>query len=305
MPKKFSITDKNKWLEDYENGKSESSIASDSNCDLRTVKRGIVEARRQRDAEAARIDLLKQAVLRHQERLLKKLSEILSTLTMPPHDWAVHSWDENGQSTLRESGLDMDDSVEDEASDDLKKSDIQADMIEGMLRQHLRGENLWKALARREKAYSVHRLARIALQYRVVGLLEEETGYKLEARGDVPPPFLYSYTAGDLFYRMALAHAFGDSKNNGWQDEIVADTKGGCVKYRNTILVEVPGQTDECRKSLLEAFGKIKLLPEVGRIVDTHTELEESTFKARQAVEEIRLLDLVPGVCKTCRRLGM
>ena len=77
MPKKFSITDKRKWLEDYENGKSEASIASDSRCDPRTIRRGIEEARRGRDAQAARIDLLKQAVLKHQKRLTNKLEELL------------------------------------------------------------------------------------------------------------------------------------------------------------------------------------------------------------------------------------
>jgi hypothetical protein len=305
MPKKFSVTDKNKWLEDYENGKSESSIANDSSCDLRTVKRGIEEARRQRDAAAARVDLLKQAVLKHQERLMKKLNDILSTLKMPPHDWAVFSWDENGQSILRETDLDMEDSVEDGASDDLKKSDVQADMIDRMLRQHLRGENLWKILGRRDKAYSSHRLARITLQYKLVNLLEEETGYKLEARGDVTPPFLYSYTTGDLFYRMTLRCAFGYQKNDAWQDAIVVDPSGNSVKYHNSILAEVPGKADRCRKNLLEAFQKMQLLADVTRIVNTYGELEEWTFKASQAVEEIRLLDLVPGVCKICRRLGM
>jgi hypothetical protein len=305
MPKKFSVTDKNKWLEDYENGKSESSIANDSSCDLRTVKRGIEEARRQRDAAAARVDLLKQAVLKHQERLMKKLNDILSTLKMPPHDWAVFSWDENGQSILRETDLDMEDSVEDGASDDLKKSDVQADMIDRMLRQHLRGENLWKILGRRDKAYSSHRLARITLQYKLVNLLEEETGYKLEARGDVTPPFLYSYTTGDLFYRMTLRCAFGYQKNDAWQDAIVVDPSGNSVKYHNSILAEVPGKADRCRKNLLEAFRKMQLLADVTRVVNTYGELEEWTFKASQAVEEIRLLDLVPGVCKICRRLGM
>lgn len=305
MPKKFSVTDRNKWLEDYENGKPESSIANDSSCDLRTVKRGIEEARRQRDAAAARVDLLKQAVLKHQERLMKKLNDILSTLKMPPHDWAVFSWDENGQSTLRETDLDMEDSVEDGASDDLKKSDVQADMIDRMLRQHLRGENLWKILSRRDKAYSSHRLARITLQYKLVNLLEEETGYKLEARGDVTPPFLYSYTTADLFYRMTLRCAFGYQKNDAWQDAIVVDPSGNSVKYHNSILAEVPGKADRCRKNLLEAFRKMQLLADVTLVVNTYGELEEWTFKASQAVEEIRLLDLVPGVCKICRRLGM
>jgi hypothetical protein len=305
MPRKFSITDKNKWLEDYENGKSESSLASDSRCDLRTVKRGIDEARRQRDAEVARIDLLKQAVLKHQERLMEKLNEILSTLTMPPHDWAVLSWDENGQSTLRKTDLDREDSIEDEVSGDFKRSGVQADMIEGMLRQHLRGDKVWKILVRRDKAYSSHWLARIALQYKVVNLIEEETGYRLESRGDVTPPFLYSYTIGDLFYRMTLQYAFGDQNNDAWQDDIIVDPSGNCVKYHNSILAEVPGKADKCRKNLLEAFQEMQLLAEGTRVVNTYGELEEFTLKARQAVEEIRLLDLVPGVCKTCRRLGM
>jgi len=305
MPKKFSITDKNKWLEKYESGKSESSIANESKCDLRTIRRGIEEARRERDARAARVDLIKQAIFKHQESLLDKLGEIFSTLIVPPHDWAVLSWHGNGESVLSESDLDMEGSLEDEASEDLKDSDVHVDMVEGMLRQHLRNDKLWKILGQREKIYASHRLARIALQRKVVNLLKEGTGYELEARGDVPPPFLYSYTTGDLFYRMTLARAFGDSKDDAWQDEIVVDTSVDYVKYRNSTLAEVPGKADECRKKLLDAFRKMQLLPEVTRVVSTSKELEESTFKAKQAIEEIRLLGLVLGVCKVCRRLGM
>jgi hypothetical protein len=304
MPKKFSMTDRNKWLDNYESGKSESSIASANTCDLRTVRRGIEEARRGRDAQAARIDLLKQAVLKHQKRLTNKLEELLSTLTMPPHDWAVLSWVESGQSIFSETYFGAEDSVEDEVSDHLKKSGVQADLVEDMLRQHLRGDKVWKILARREKAYSLQRLARIALQYKVVGLLEEETGYKLEVRGDVSP-FLYSYTTGDLFYRMTLAHAFGDSESDAWQDEIVVDDNANYVKFRNSTLADAPGKANECRKNLLDAFRKMKKVPEVTRVVNTYKELEELTSKAKQAIEEIMLLDLVPGVCKVCRRLGM
>lgn len=305
MPKKFSITDKNKWLEKYENGKSESSIANESKCDLRTIRRGIEEARRERDAQAARIDLLKQAVSKHHETLLQKLGEMLSALTMPPHDWAALSWHRGEESILSEINLDTEDTLEDQVSKDSKDSVAQVDMVEDMLRQHLRTDKLWKILTRREKAYASHRLARIALQYKVVNLLEEKTGHKLEASGDVTPPFLCSYTTGDLFHKMTLANAFGDCKNDAWQDEIVVDTSGGCVKYRNLILAEVPGKAGKCRRNLLDAFREMQLLPEVIRVVNTYKELDESTFKAEQAIEEIRLLGLVPGVCKVCRRLGM
>ena len=305
MPKKFSITDKNEWLEKYENGKSEASIANESKCDLRTVRRGIDEARREHDARAARIDLLKQAVLKHQESLLYKLGEILSALTVPPRDWEVLSWHETGESILSENDLDTEDLLEDEFSKDFKDFDVNVDMVEAMLRQHLRNDKLWKILARQEQIYASHRLARIALQRKVVNLLEEETGYKLEAGGDVPPPFLYSYTTGDLFYRMTLGLAFGDRKNDAWTDEIVVDTSVGYVKYRNLTLAEVPSSADECRENLLNAFRKMQMLSEVTRVVNTYRELEESTLRTKQTIEEIRLLGLVPGVCRVCRRLGM
>jgi hypothetical protein len=305
MPKKFSPSDKNKWLEKYESGKSESSIANESKCDIRTIRRGIEEARRERDARAARIDLIKQAVFKHQESLLGKLGEILLDLQVPSHDWAVLSWYEDGESIFSESNLDTEDASEDEVGRDSKDSDGQVDMVEDMLRQHLRNDKLWKTLARRKQAYVSHRSARIALQHKVADILEGETGYELEARGDVPPPFLYSHTTGDLFYRMTLQRAFGDRKNDAWQDDVVVDISGNSVKYHNSILAESPGAADECRKNLLKAFRKMQTLPEVTRVVNTYRELEESTFKAKQAIEEIRLLGLIPGVCKVCRRLGM
>jgi len=40
-------------------------------------------------------------------------------------------------------------------------------------------------------------------------------------------------------------------------------------------------------------------------MVETYRALEQITTKARQVVEDIRLLGLVPGQCEICRRLGM
>jgi uncharacterized protein YcbK (DUF882 family) len=305
MPKKFSPSDKSKWLEKYESGKSESSIAKESTCDIRTIRKGIEEARCERDARAARVDLIKQAIFNHQESLLSKLGEILSTLTVPLQDWTVRSWHECEESILSESDLDTEDLLEDEVSKNPKYSVAKADMVESMLRQHLKNDKLPKILARWEKAYASHRLDRIALQRKVVNLLEEETGYKLEEGGNVRPPFLCSYTTCDLFYRMTLYCAFGNYKGDEWQDEIVADTATGLIRYCNLILADVPSKADRCRKKLLDAFQEMKTLSEVTRVVTTYRELEESTFRAKQAIEEIRLLGIVPGQCKICRRLGM
>lgn len=309
MPKKFSMVKKREWLETYEGGKSEASIASGGRCDIRTIRRGIEEARRERDAQAARVELLKHAVLKHQERLLQKLEDILSALALPTYDWAVLSWQQIEVSILTEANLDAEDSLEDEDSDDPKDSGVRADvaedMIDDMLRQHLRGDKLWKLLTRRAGAYASHRSARLALQWKVMKLLEERTGCKLVARGDAQPPFMYSYTAGELCYRIALGRTFGEYTNDSWQDEIVVDMSGDHVVYRNFILAHVPGKADECRKNLVNAFLEAQILAEVTRVRNTYEDLATTTLGARKAIEEIKQLGLVPGACTVCRRLGM
>ena len=44
MPKKIPIVEKRRWLQDYEQGKSEAAIASQNHRDLRIIKKGIEEA---------------------------------------------------------------------------------------------------------------------------------------------------------------------------------------------------------------------------------------------------------------------
>lgn len=305
MARKFSSVDKNRWLQEYEGGKPEASIAGDAGCDVRTVKKGVDEARRERDARVARIELLKDAMSRHHETLLGRLGETSDSLQLPPRDWTVLSWHENGESVFSERSIDIEDKLQVESRKDHRSSDIQGEKVDHMLRQHLKNDKLWKTLARRERAHASHRLARVALQHKVVDILERETGLSLESGSNVLPPYLCSYTIGDLFYRMTLRLAFGEYKNDAWQDEVVVDPGVCYVKYRNLILAEVPKRAAECREKLLRAFQKMRSLPEIKQVVTTYQELDESTFRAKQAIEEIRLSGLVPGQCKVCRRLGM
>jgi len=309
MPMKFSMVKKREWLEAYEGGMSEASIASGSRCDIRTVRRGIDEARRERDAQAARVEVLKHAALKHQERLLQKLEDIMSTLTLPAYDWAVLSWVQSGASILNKADLDLANTVKNEDRNELKgagvSADVAEDMVDDMLRQHLRGDKLWKLIARRERAYSAHRSARADLQCKVVRLLEARTGCALDERGDAKPPSVCSYTAGELCYRFALGHSFGELTDSSWQDEITVDSSGDHVVHRNNILAHAPGKAAEFRENLVNAFREAQLTGEVTRVKDTHEELVTATLGVRKAIEEIKQLGLVPGACNVCRRLGM
>ena len=310
MPRKFSIADKKKWLEKYERGKSDVFIARESKCDARTVKNGIAEARREQDAQLARSELLKHALLKHQESLLGKLTAILSIVTLPPTYWEPLSWYHNGDSIFSKNGLAIAQPYE--VSEEIQGSDGKPDMVQDMLEQHLKRDKLWKYLAQWEKAYDAHRSKRIALQLKVAALLQEETGCQMVDRdvdqdgSAIKPPFLYSYNTGPLLFKMTLNYTFKDNYTDKWKDRIVADAAAGNVRDGpGTILAAVPGKEKECRQNLLDAFEKMKALPECAEVKSSSKELEKTIPRVRQAIDEILLLGLILGSCKVCQRLGM
>jgi hypothetical protein len=306
MPRRFLDSDKRRWLELYESGKTERCIARQyARCDPRTVKRGIEEARRRQDVRVARMEILKEALRKHQESLLEELDSIASSLLIPNKDLVVLSWRYNGDSIFNKPET----VLERQAIHASKTPRISRNRVEGLrglLKQHLKNHRLWKALAQWENAYAEHVAARIALQQKAVALLEERTGYKLVDSDDVSPPFLYSETTGDLFLKRALWKAFGVyTWRLDLQSDIVANTNTGDVSYHRMILAVAPGSEEKTRMNLLDALGALEALPEVSTVVDTYEPLEKIVTQIRQMVEQIKLMGLIPGQCEICRRLGM
>ena len=75
--------------------------------------------------------------------------------------------------------------------------------------------------------------------------------------------------------------------------------------HHGSILVESPGNEKEYLEKLINAFDKMVYEPEVLTVKNTYQSLEESTIKARQAIEEILEIGLIPNRCNVCSRLGM
>ncbi len=305
MPRQFSDADKKKWLELSENGKSEIRIAKDANCDPRTVKRGIEETRRKQDARIARTDLLKEALHKHQDTLLKELDEILNSLTVPAKDSAVLSWGHDGDSIFNT----LQTTIEGQTvgvPKSLRASKSREEAIRGLLKQHIKKNRLWKLLAQWEKAYTAHAMAKKALQLKTAALIEEKTGYKLTAKGDAKPPFVYSYSTGKLFFETVLQKAFNNQKIVEIEKNISVNTINGEVMYQLGLsLAKAPGNEDKTRVNLLEALNKLEASPEVSPVVYTYNALDEITMNTRQVVEQIQLLGFVDGQCEVCRRLGV
>lgn len=302
MPKKIFPNEMRRWLERYDSGESEAAIAKAAHRDVRTVKKRIAQARREREVYAARVELLKNALKQHQERLLNAVKEVESALVMPARDlW--RAWRQNapssplgfmGSTATYEAGKGWTVALAAESKPEW-----------GLVQEHLKGDPIWASLTAWGRALAAHVEARVNLEAKCAGLLMGKTGYRLVDRSD-EPPFLYSYTTLDLTYQAVLNRALGGEQVTRFEDRIVVDKEGGEVKYGSgTILAEAPGEEERCKANILAALKEALESTEAARVGQTYKELEEATMKARRTVEEILLLELVPGDCRVCRRLGL
>ncbi len=306
MPKRFSETDKRDWLNLHETGKSEKWIARErARCDPRTVKRGIEEARRRRDANMARIELVKNALSKHQDDLLGELQNILSSLTMPPVDFTVLSWHHDGDSIFTVADKTKEMNQKGSTITTTEKVNIDRNAKRDLLKEHLKNDRMWKVMAQLKRDYGENNQARVALQRKIVNIVERQTGYKFDDGNKLSTNFIYSYTTGDLFFKSILQKALGVRRTSNLENDIYADVSRGTVQYHGSILAEVAGNEERCKKNLLTALRKLQHSEEVSQVVETHKALAESNEKAKQSIEQLLLLNFVPGQCQVCRRLGI
>jgi hypothetical protein len=268
---------------------------------LRTVKRGLEEARRKRDVKVARVELLKEALRKHQDGLLEELDNILSAVTTPTEDYVVIPWHKGGDFILAEAETLAEKSYVSEPIATRNGGGARRQL----LKEHLKNDRLWRVLAQWRKAYDAHLAARLVLQHKTVAVIQDKTGCSLVERNDVQRPFIYSYNTGDLFFRAALRQASVAQKGIDLESDIVANTAGGDVRYGSLVLAEAAGNEERIKSNLLDAFRELKRSSDAVSVVDTGKALEEVATRVKQVVEQIKLLGLIPGQCEICRRLGM
>ena len=271
----------------------------------RTVKKGIEEARRKLDARAARTQLVKEALQKHQDSLMEELERLHAAFSLPEVNYSLLSWSHNSDSNIFTRGETPIESQLRQGVSPTFMGGILGEPLLGLLKQHLKNDRLWKLVSRWDKIYTDHQIARIVLQRKTLSLMEKKTGYKLTDRNDVPPPFISSLEAGELFYFEALKHILGvPRRNTDFERDLIVDSSEK-VKYTTlTLATAAPGEGEKTRVNLTNAFRDLKTSPEGVSVKDQYEELKEIATKAKELIEQIKLLGLIPGQCEICRRLG-
>jgi hypothetical protein len=295
MPRKYLDNSKKDWLEQLESGKSEKWISQHYEVDVRTVRRGIEEMRRKKDAALAHTELIKDALKRHQDYLLDGLDSLISQIILPDIYSEPLSWQHDDQSIFSPT---YHFSI---PFGDMKKGKIS---VQQLLKEHLRNDRLWKELEKWENVWLKHTEAKATFQVKIVSVLEQETGCKI-ADKELPVPFLYSYTAGHFVYSHVLQRAIGKSTKANMDLDLSTDARNGEVRFHGSILATNPGHEEMTKQKLIQAIKKLSEEPEVSLVIRTYTALEEITTKIQDIIAQIKMIGIISGRCPICRRLGI
>ena len=303
MPKKFSGREKKKWLELYEGGKSEEWIAeNEALCDKRTVRKGIQEARRELEAHALRMELLKDAVRKHQESLLALVREVLSALAMP-EDTLNIPWKWQGITTIQLEAARAEVRNDEALTVSVTLSAENKPEWE-LLQEHLRRDPVWNALAQWKKAVGAEIGARINLKRKAIHLIKKKMEYEFVDHVTNPPE-VYFEPLITLLCQPTINRILGIRDGTNFKEGIVVDIVHGEVIHRGSIIARVPGTEEKCKAEIIDAIEELETSTETTDVAKAHKAVEEWTQKARRSVEELSLLGLVPGQCRVCKRLGM
>ncbi len=304
MPKKYKPEQKRQWLQYREQGKSDKWIANYFKCDVRTVVKGIDEAIREREAGAARIQLMKDKIGEHQTALVVVLDGIVSMLELPSYNSEIRKEPNGRVVPIPLSGA----LVKPDAENELALVVHEEDSLKWeLLKEHLKGDKLWKMINKWKGPFLEHIKARVALLDTAQRLLEAETGLKLIKRAnEVPEKGGLFPVAIKVFYELAICQALGVKNETNLEERLIG-TPDGYVRNGpgGSEYAYAPGFQDECKEKILVALNKLHDSQEKKQVISSHIEAGKITEETKRVAEEISLMRWLPGRCRVCKRMGV
>jgi hypothetical protein len=304
MPKMIPITKKREWLNRYEQGNSEASIAKGEHRDLNVIKRGIRDAKNERNLSVAQAGLLKDALRKHQDSLLAVLKNMLSAIMVPPTTLELPKrFSPEGKPIIlpfaqitynNQKGLVL--SLTDEDTINWQ-----------LLREHLKGERLWGKVEKWKKAILGNVKARIALRLKTETLLESNTTYRVIDVIDNTSSANYLYSAAvELFCRMAMEEAIQIPDREVFVRDLIVIAEP-YIKYTkgDKPLAHYADLAKQFRSSIINSYDSLIKYTKVTKMKENYENLCDITKKTKDYIEEIVLLGIIPGHCRVCQRLGL
>ena len=304
MPQQIPMSDKREWLLENDDGKPAAVIAREKKRALKVIKRGIEEARAERDGAAARAEIVKDALINHQQQLMGIIDRLLDAAEPPPADLEIRREKNGAIAPIAISAGRILYTPTQGVTVELSDEDM---TLWGLLKQHLTRDRIWSAIRNWKEALTNRTRAILEFESGIGRLIESETGLRIIEGNPVDDNTAFVYPhAARLFFKVNIRKALEISDETNLQERMVI-SDDGCIRHGEAgpELAYCPGKQNECREALLRVLEKIPDMPETRKVLAAEGELNVVSDKLKKSLEDIKLMGLVPGRCRICSRISL
>ena len=294
MPRKVPWEVKERWYEAAERGTTVASLANDSKKDPRTVQRGVDEVRQHRLAAAARTELLKEGLRRHQEELLGLVRATAEALVPLPSHLELRFPGVPPPQVLELGPIRAFLSGEEYTEVRLV---MEEEFLWGLLRAHLGKDSAYRRLAEWKAAALEELNARLALKNHVVEVILREAELEL---GDDPRREGNVTARGlDQVVRAVVSRSVGEVTPYAIEVDVSQD--GGLVI--NHIEAGCLPTPEFDLRALVAGLPQAIATQDQGlRLQAGRAKAAEQARRAAHAFLEVRASHYLPGSCRSCKR---
>lgn len=341
MPRKTNVSpvERREWLRRHEEGGTFVSIARDARRNPRTVTTHIEKARLERDFEAAQRDQLGEALSSHQQDMLGLLRGLEQCIHVPKLDhrqdfvldigleklmepeqlrklsmvvigplWPAPGGSQDRYPTTPIRSSEYPHTVivkRDITGPNEVKITEEGTRLWRALKEHIGRDPLWRHLSDWKTSLFDELRARADLNR--VTLKEAEEQFELKvlwgSRVDPEEPYLTQALVPWLRIQVTR-HALGEHVNISEQVQEARAGRGNLVLHDGTEIVRRIAYNQNDMVQLLKTFEAVVDIEETKTAAKTYKDLQDSTQRVQETVEEHLLIHHIPGRCRLCKKLG-
>jgi plasmid maintenance system killer protein len=293
---KVSISEMRDWLRRYELGDPVEKIAKEAKRDTRTVLKYLAQARKEADLRAARQNLFTKALTKHNDEMLKAVTNIIQALVVPNAQVEIRqdeqgNWQDIPLTAAKGAQTPEGTRIEFHDEDSVRWR---------LLAEHLGVDSPLERIPAWKKSMGEYLDTMKTLKLQIAGLLKTETGLDIVK-------FTYEKPSAPILFQPIVDYLFPISVNRATnvldgtdpehnlkidRDGYLDGQKGWLSQDGTPFLVKIVG-----------AIGEIEKSTEFRQLKSRHPGVQQITRKFRDELDEINLLGYIAGRCRVCERL--
>ena len=288
-----------RWRRLSAEGTSFVQIGRETGWDQRTVAKHLKSDVRVGEIDRIRQDLLKERLGRHWDMLIEETRQELSRLN------SIDPWeyiDRIREPSVVDFTLSGASVTAGQDGTDLVRANAHAIRSGQLLEQHLPHDPLWKLVEQWEQAMARNFHTRRALYRLTSPWLQAATGWSF-TEGEDDQGCYWRPEVLDLVYEEGLVKAAGIPRR-GFARERCREVADGMVEA-GKLVAHAPGEEEQVCTAIEQCIDRLAATEEATLAAAAYRETQHLVSEIGLALDDLRLLTYLPGVCAVCGRVQL